>query len=97
MVVHWFALSGDFLVAQFIVYIIMLEIESLEYDKDYFAKGRWGKVYKGRYNKSSVCVKEIKKSPAYITDGELIKALLKECSTLKRYVCRVHIIRKKTS
>ena len=63
----------------------MLEVELLEYDKDYFAKGRWGKVYKGKYDKNSVCVKEIKKSPLYINEGNLFKSLLKEHSISKKY------------
>ena len=64
----------------------MLEVEQFEYDKEYFAKGRWGRVYKGRYNKGTVCVKELKKSPLYITDGELSKSILKEHAVLKRFV-----------
>ena len=53
----------------------MLDADLLEYDKEYFAKGRWGRVYKGRYNKSPVCVKEIRKSSNYSSDGELVKGL----------------------
>jgi hypothetical protein len=64
----------------------MLDADELEYDKEYFAKGRWGRLYKGKYNKNPVCVKEIKKSSTYDDSTDLVKSLVKDLSSIKKFV-----------